>query len=225
MVANFLMKGVDMNVRELLSLSPVLPVMVVHDVDNTIKAAQAMFAGGIRTFEITLRTPIALLAISELKHSLPPDAIVGAGTITHPKDLQAAMKAGAEFGVSPGLTDKLTQAIHAEAWPFLPGVASASELMQAMDGGFDTFKLFPAAAIGGIDLLKAWAGPFEHARFCPTGGIHADNAADYLALKNVLAVGGSWLMPTEKVAQQDWLGITTLAQAACSLKAQIPESK
>ena len=225
MVANFLMKGVDMNVRELLSLSPVLPVMVVHDVDNTIKAAQAMFAGGIRAFEITLRTPIALLAISELKHSLPPDAIVGAGTITHPKDLQAAMKAGAEFGVSPGLTDKLTQAIHAEAWPFLPGVASASELMQAMDGGFDTFKLFPAAAIGGIDLLKAWAGPFEHARFCPTGGIHADNAADYLALKNVLAVGGSWLMPTEKVAQQDWLGITTLAQAACSLKAQIPESK
>ena len=225
MVANFLMKGVDMNVRELLSLSPVLPVMVVHDVDNTIKAAQAMFAGGIRAFEITLRTPIALLAISELKHSLPPDAIVGAGTITHPKDLQAAMKAGAEFGVSPGLTDKLTQAIHAEAWPFLPGVASASELMQAMDGGFDTFKLFPAAAIGGIDLLKAWAGPFEHARFCPTGGIHADNAADYLALKNVLAVGGSWLMPAEKVAQQDWLGITTLAQAACSLKAQIPESK
>ena len=225
MVANFLMKGVDMNVRELLSLSPVLPVMVVHDVDNTIKAAQAMFAGGIRAFEITLRTPIALLAISELKHSLPPDAIVGAGTITHPKDLQAAMKAGAEFGVSPGLTDKLTQAIHAEAWPFLPGVASASELMQAMDGGFDTFKLFPAAAIGEIDLLKAWAGPFEHARFCPTGGIHADNAADYLALKNVLAVGGSWLMPAEKVAQQDWLGITTLAQAACSLKAQIPESK
>ena len=225
MVANFLMKGVDMNVRELLSLSPVLPVMVVHDVDNTIKAAQAMFAGGIRAFEITLRTPIALLAISELKHSLPPDAIVGAGTITHPKDLQAAMKAGAEFGVSPGLTDKLTQAIHAEAWPFLPGVASASELMQAMDGGFDTFKLFPAAAIGGIDLLKAWAGPFVHARFCPTGGIHADNAADYLALKNVLAVGGSWLMPTEKVAQQDWLVIKMLAQAACALKAQIPESK
>ena len=219
------MKDVDMNVRELLSLSPVLPVMVVHDVDNTIKAAQAMFAGGIRTFEITLRTPIALLAISELKHNLPPDAIIGAGTITHPKDLLAAMKAGAEFGVSPGLTDKLTQAIHAEAWPFLPGVASASELMQAMDNGFDTFKLFPAAAIGGMDLLKAWAGPFEHARFCPTGGIHADNAADYLALKNVLAVGGSWLMPAEKVAQQDWLGITTLAQAACALKAHRPESK
>ena len=225
MVANFLMKGVDMNVRELLSLSPVLPVMVVHDVDNTIKAAQAMFAGGIRAFEITLRTPIALLAISELKHSLPPDAIVGAGTITHPKDLLAAIKVGAEFGVSPGLTDKLTQAIHTEAWPFLPGVASASELMQAMDNGFDTFKLFPAAAISGIDLLKAWAGPFAYARFCPTGGIHADNAADYLALKNVLAVGGSWLMPAEKMAQQDWQGIRTLAQAACALQPQIPESK
>ena len=214
-----------MNVRDVLSVSPVLPVMVVHDVDNTIKAAQAMFEGGIRAFEITLRTPIALQTIRELKHSLPSEAVVGVGTITQAKDLQAAMQAGAQFGVSPGLTAKLAQAIRAEAWPFLPGVASASELMQAMDSGFDTFKLFPAAAIGGIDLLKAWAGPFAHARFCPTGGIHAGNAADYLALKNVLAVGGSWLMPADKVAQQDWQGIRTLAQAASALKPQIPESK
>ena len=219
------MKGIDMNVRDVLSLSPVLPVMVVHDVGNTIKAAQAMFEGGIRAFEITLRTPIALQAIRELTNSLPPAAIVGAGTITQAKDLQAAMQAGAQFGVSPGLTAKLTQAIRAETWPFLPGVASASELMQAMDSGFDTFKLFPAAAIGGINLLKAWAGPFEHARFCPTGGIHAGNAADYLALKNVLAVGGSWLMPAEKVAQQDWQGITALAHAACALQSLMPESK
>ena len=219
------MKGIDMNVRDVLSFSPVLPVMVVHDVDNTIKAAQAMFEGGIRAFEITLRTPIALQAIRELRNNLPREAIIGAGTITQAKDLQAAMQAGAQFGVSPGLTAKLTQAIQAEAWPFLPGVASASELMQAMDNGFDTFKLFPAAAIGGVDLLKAWAGPFAHARFCPTGGIHAGNAADYLALKNVLAVGGSWLMPAEKVAQQDWQGIRTLAQAACALKPQTFESK
>ena len=219
------MKGIDMNVRDVLSLSPVLPVMVVHDVDNTIKAAQAMFAGGIRAFEITLRTPIALQAIRELRNNLPREAIIGAGTITQAKDLQAAIQAGAQFGVSPGLTDKLAQAIQTEAWPFLPGVASASELMQAMDSGFDTFKLFPAAAIGGIDLLKAWAGPFAYARFCPTGGIHADNAADYLALKNVLAVGGSWLMPAEKVAQQDWQGITALAQAACALQSLMPESK
>ena len=219
------MKGIDMNVRDVLSFSPLLPVMVVHDVDNTIKAAQAMFEGGIRAFEITLRTPIALQAIRELRNNLPREAIIGAGTITQAKDLQAAMQAGAQFGVSPGLTAKLTQAIQAEAWPFLPGVASASELMQAMDNGFDTFKLFPAAAIGGVDLLKAWAGPFAHARFCPTGGIHAGNAADYLALKNVLAVGGSWLMPAEKVAQQDWQGIRTLAQAACALKPQTFESK
>ena len=216
------MKGIDMNVRDVLSLSPVLPVMVVHDVDNTIKAAQAMFEGGIRAFEITLRTPIALQAIRELRNNLPREAIIGAGTITQAKDLQAAMQAGAQFGVSPGLTAKLAQAIQAEAWPFLPGVASASELMQAMDNGFDTFKLFPAAAIGGIDLLKAWAGPFAHARFCPTGGIHASNAADYLALKNVLAVGGSWLMPAEKVTQQDWQSITALAQAACALKPPNP---
>ena len=214
-----------MNVRDVLSLSPVLPVMVVHDVDNTIKAAQAMFEGGIRAFEITLRTPIALQAIRELRNNLPREAIIGAGTITQAKDLQAAIQAGAQFGVSPGLTDKLAQAIQAEAWPFLPGVASASELMQAIDIGFDTFKLFPAAVIGGVDLLKAWASPFAHARFCPTGGIHAGNAADYLALKNVLAVGGSWLMPAEKVAQQDWQGIRTLAQAACALKPQTFESK
>ena len=214
-----------MNVRDVLSLSPVLPVMVVHDVDNTIKAAQAMFEGGIRAFEITLRTTIALQAIRELRNNLPREAIVGAGTITQAKDLQAAMQAGAQFGVSPGLTNKLTQAIRAETWPFLPGVASASELMQAMDSGIDTFKLFAAAALSGIDLLKAWAGPFAYARFCPTGGIHADNAADYLALKNVLAVGGSWLMPAEKMDQQDWQSIRTLAQAACALKPQTPESK
>ena len=216
------MKGIDMNVRDVLSLSPVLPVMVVHDVDNTIKAAQAMFEGGIRAFEITLRTPIALQAIRELRNNLPREAIIGAGTITQAKDLQAAIQAGAQFGVSPGLTDKLAQAIQAEAWPFLPGVASASELMQAIDIGFDTFKLFPAAVIGGVDLLKAWASPFAHARFCPTGGIHAGNAAYYLALKNVLAVGGSWLMPAEKVTQQDWQSITALAQAACALKPPNP---
>ena len=214
-----------MNVRDVLSLSPVLPVMVVHDVDNTIKAAQAMFEGGIRAFEITLRTPIALQAIRELRNNLPREAIIGAGTITQAKDLQAAIQAGAQFGVSPGLTDKLAQAIQAEAWPFLPGVASASELMQAIDIGFDTFKLFPAAVIGGVDLLKAWASPFAHARFCPTGGIHAGNAAYYLALKNVLAVGGSWLMPAEKVTQQDWQSITALAHAACALKPQTFEFK
>ena len=133
------------------------------------------------------------------------------------EDLQAAIQAGAQFGVSPGLTPLLAQAVSHETLPFLPGVATASEVMQALDWGFDTFKLFPAAAIGGIPLLKSWAGPLAQARFCPTGGIDANNAASYLALDNVLAVGGSWLMPADKVAQGDWQGISALARQACSL--------
>ena len=209
-----------MNVRDVLSLSPVLPVMVVHDLDSIANTAQALFDGGIRAFEITLRTPQALSAITLLRQTLPPAAIIGAGTITQVQHLQAAIHAGAQFGVSPGLTPTLAQAVSHEALPFLPGVATASEVMQALDWGFDTFKLFPAAAIGGVPLLKSWAGPLAQARFCPTGGIDADNATDYLALDNVLAVGGSWLMPADKVAQGDWQGITALAMQACALHRQ-----
>ena len=207
-----------MNTRELLALSPIVPVMVVKDLDSIVPASLALFEGGIRAFEITLRTPLALEAIRLLNQALPAEAVVGAGTITHPSQLQAAVAAGARFGVSPGLSAELATAIQASALPFLPGVATASELMQAWDWGFDTLKLFPAEAVGGVNLLKALAGPFAEARFCPTGGIHADNAADYLALDNVLAVGGSWVLPQDKVEQQDWQGIRTLAQEACALK-------
>ena len=207
-----------MNTRELLALSPIVPVMVVKDLDSIVPASLALFEGGIRAFEITLRTPLALEAIRLLNQALPAEAVVGAGTITHPSQLQTAVAAGARFGVSPGLSTELATAIQASALPFLPGVATASELMQAWDWGFDTLKLFPAEAVGGVNLLKALAGPFAEARFCPTGGIHADNAADYLALDNVLAVGGSWVLPQDKVEQQDWQGIRTLAQEACALK-------
>ena len=212
-----------MDVRDILALSPVVPVMVVHDLGSIADAAMALFAGGIRAFEITLRTPQALQAISVLRQALPDEAIIGAGTITQPEHLQAAVQAGAQFGVSPGLTPVLAEAIRSEALPFLPGVASASEVMQATNWGFDTFKLFPAAAIGGVPLLQSFSGPFAQARFCPTGGINAGNAAEYLALNNVLAVGGSWMLPADKIAQGDWQGITALAQTAlaqtaCALK-------
>ena len=207
-----------MNTRELLALSPIVPVMVVKDLNSIVPASLALFEGGIRAFEITLRTPLALEAIRLLNQALPAEAVVGAGTITHPSQLQTAVAAGARFGVSPGLSTELATAIQASALPFLPGVATASELMQAWDWGFDTLKLFPAEAVGGVNLLKALAGPFAEARFCPTGGIHAGNAANYLALDNVLAVGGSWVLPQDKVEQQDWQGIRALAQAACALK-------
>ena len=207
-----------MNTRELLALSPIVPVMVVKDLNSIVPASLALFEGGIRAFEITLRTPLALEAIRLLNQALPAEAVVGAGTITHPSQLQTAVAAGARFGVSPGLSTELATAIQASALPFLPGVATASELMQAWDWGFDTLKLFPAEAVGGVNLLKALAGPFAEARFCPTGGIHAGNAADYLALDNVLAVGGSWVLPQDKIEQQDWQGIRDLAQAACALK-------
>ena len=207
-----------MNVRDVLSLSPVLPVMVVHDLDSIANMAQALFDGGIRAFEITLRTPQALSAITLLRQTLPPAAIIGAGTITQVQHLQAAIQAGAQFGVSPGFTPTLAQAVSHEALTFLPGVATASEVMQALDWGFDTFKLFPAAAIGGIPLLKSWAGPLAQARFCPTGGITNATASNYLALPNVRCVGGSWLTPTDAVRAGDWARITQLARDTQALR-------
>ena len=209
-----------MNARELLSLSPIVPVMVVHDLDTIVEASQAMFDGGIRAFEVTLRTPVALEAIRLLNDALPKEAVVGAGTITNVNELEQAMAAGARFGVSPGLTESLAKAIQEADLPFLPGVSTASELMQASDWGFDTLKLFPAEAVGGVTLLKALSGPFAHIRFCPTGGISPNNAAHYLSLPNVLAVGGSWLMPQDLIETHNWKEITELARKACALKAE-----
>ena len=207
-----------MNTRELLALSPIVPVMVIDDAEAAVDLAQALVAGGIYALEITLRTPAALPAMRRIRDAVP-QAVVGAGTITQPLQVQQCIDAGAQFGVSPGLTPALANAVQSAALPFLPGVASASELMAAQAAGFDTFKLFPAEAVGGIKLLQALAGPFADARFCPTGGITPTNAADYLALPNVLAVGGSWLTPKAAVAAQDWTEITRLAQAAGALRA------
>ncbi len=205
-----------MNALELLRHSPVMPVIVVQDTASAVDLARALVAGGIRSLEITLRSPAALGAIRAIRDQVP-DALVGVGTVRTPQQLEDALQAGACFGVSPGLTHHLAQAARSAGIPFLPGVATASEAMQAAEWGFTVQKLFPAEAAGGVALLKAWRGPLPDLMFCPTGGIHAGNAANYLTLPNVGCVGGSWLTPAQAVADREWNTITRLAQQACAL--------
>ena len=174
-------------------LSPVIPVLVIHDVAHALPIAQALVAGGIRTLEVTLRTPAALEAIAEMRKV--PGAVVGAGTVLNAKDLAASLKAGASFIVSPGLTAPLALAVAEAGVPFLPGVATAGDIMRGLDLGLSHFKFFPAEAAGGVQALKSLAAPFYQARFCPTGGITRDAAAGWLSLESVLCVGGSWLVP------------------------------
>lgn len=205
-----------MNALELLTHSPVMPVIVIQDTESAVALAQALVAGGIRSLEITLRSPAALDAIRAIRDQVP-DALVGVGTVRTPRQLDDALQAGASFGVSPGLTSTLAQAARSAGIPFLPGVATASEAMQAAEWGFTVQKLFPAEAAGGVALLKSWHGPLPELMFCPTGGIHAGNAASYLTLPNVGCVGGSWLTPAQAVANQEWDAITQLARQACAL--------
>ena len=205
-----------MNALELIELSPVMPVIVVRDADAAVDLARALVAGGVRTLEITLRSAAALDAITAIGDQVP-EAIVGVGTVRTPEQLDAALRAGARFGISPGLTEPLARAARDSGLPFLPGVATVSEAMRAADLGFMVQKLFPAEAIGGAALLKAWHGPLPDLIFCPTGGIHAGNAAQYLALPNVGCVGGSWLTPSAAVEARQWDTITALAREACAL--------
>lgn len=208
-----------MNTLELLELSPAMPVIVIHDIDTAVDLARALVAGGVRALEITLRSDLALQAITRIGQEVP-DAVVGVGTVRTPAQLEAAIRAGARFGVSPGFTTSLAQAVQAHAIPFLPGVATASEALRAAELGFTCQKLFPAEAVGGVALLKSWYGPLPDLMYCPTGGIHADNAADYLALPNVKCIGGSWLTPAKAIAARQWSVITDLARQACALRPQ-----
>jgi len=205
-----------MNALELLEQSPVMPVIVIKDIDTAVDLAQALVAGGIRSLEITLRSEAALQAIALISQAVP-EAIVGVGTVRNAKQWDAAIKAGARFGVSPGLTADIAAAAQASGLPFLPGVATASESMYAADQGFTVQKLFPAEAVGGTALLKALQGPLPDIMFCPTGGIHAGNAPQYMALANVKCVGGSWLTPDAAVSGRQWDVITTLARQACEI--------
>ncbi len=206
-----------MNPRELLRLAPVMPVIVVPDAGLAVDMARALVDGGLPVLEITLRTPAAFEAMRRIRDAVP-GAVVGAGTVLDRAQWQRAIDSGAVFGVSPGLTAELASAARASALPFLPGVATASEAMRAADEGFDTLKLFPAEAVGGRALLRSLHGPLPHLHFCPTGGIHAGNAAEYLALPNVGCVGGSWITPEALVAARDWAGVRELAAQAAALR-------
>jgi 2-dehydro-3-deoxyphosphogluconate aldolase / (4S)-4-hydroxy-2-oxoglutarate aldolase len=204
-------------IRGIMRASPVMPVMVLENVATAVPLAQALVRGGIKVLEITMRTPVALDCVRAICSSVP-EAIVGVGTITSPADLDAAVAAGAAFGVSPGATDTLLSYAIEKQFALLPGVMTPSDVMRALQHGFTALKLFPAQQAGGIGMLKALGGPFPQALFCPTGGIDAKTAPDFLALKNVACVGGSWLAPAAMVAAGDWSGIQALAQAAAALK-------
>ena len=196
--------------------APVIPVIVLRDVNHAVSMAKALVAGGIRVLEVTLRTPQGLAAIEAIAKSVP-EAIVGAGTVRNAADARAAAAAGARFAVSPGYTSSVGEACREARLPLLPGVATSSEIMQAQQDGFNELKFFPALQAGGINMLKAWQGPFAEVRFCPTGGITTANAAEFLALKNVVCVGVSWLVPTDTLERGDWEHITLLAREAAAL--------
>lgn len=206
-----------MNTREILAASPVMPVIVIADAAKAVPLARALVAGGIRVLEVTLRTSAALAAVRAMREAVP-EAIVGVGTLTRPQEIEAALGAGAMFGVSPGTTSALLEAAREAGLPLLPGVMTPSEAMAARDAGFDTLKLFPAQQAGGIDMLKALAGPLPELQFCPTGGIDPQSASAYLALKNVGCVGGSWLAPQSAIESEDWDGIERLARQAAALR-------
>lgn len=205
-----------MNALELLAQSPVIPVIVIKDIDSAVDLASALVAGGIRCLEITLRSSEGLDAIRIIRDAVP-DALVGVGTVRNASQFDAAINAGAVFAVSPGLTDNLAAAANQSNIPYLPGVATASESMFAADCGFRVQKLFPAEAVGGVALLKSLYGPMPDITFCPTGGVNLRNARDYLALPNVQSVGGSWLVPDSVVANKQWDVITQLAREASAL--------
>jgi 2-dehydro-3-deoxyphosphogluconate aldolase / (4S)-4-hydroxy-2-oxoglutarate aldolase len=197
--------------------APVIPVIVLNDVAHAVPMARALVAGGIRMLEVTLRTSQALACIEAIAKEVP-EAIVGAGTVRNAADAKAAANAGAKFAVSPGYTPTVGQACRDEGLSLLPGVATGSEIMMAQEDGYTELKFFPAMQAGGPAMLKAWGGPFFDVRFCPTGGVTAQNASEFLSLSNVACVGGSWLVPAEALAKGDWARIEMLAREACQLK-------
>ena len=199
--------------EEVLRQGPVVPVMVIHKLEQAVPLARALVAGGIRVLEITLRTPVAMEAIRIISREVP-GAMVGAGTVTRGEELAAVAEVGAVFAISPGLTVELLDAANQGPIPLIPGIATISELMTGMARGYSHFKFFPAEAAGGVKMVQAIAGPFPQITFCPTGGITLANYRDYLALKNVACIGGSWVAPQEAMDQGDWPRITALAREA-----------
>jgi 2-dehydro-3-deoxyphosphogluconate aldolase/(4S)-4-hydroxy-2-oxoglutarate aldolase len=203
-------------IDDILRQAPVVPVLAVSDVDDAIPLAETLVAAGLPVLEITLRTPVALEVIRRMR--TVPGAIVGAGTVLTAADLRAVEDAGAAFAISPGGTDALYSAAKQSGIPLLPGIATASELMRGLEHGWTRFKFFPAESSGGIPALKGFAGPFAQVKFCPTGGIDAAKAPAYLALPNVMTVGGSWMVPSDALKAKDWRTIGELAKGAATLQ-------
>jgi 2-dehydro-3-deoxyphosphogluconate aldolase / (4S)-4-hydroxy-2-oxoglutarate aldolase len=199
-------------IEHIMRTAPVIPVLVVDRVADAAPLAAALVAGGLTVLEVTLRTPVALEVIAEM--AKVPGAIVGAGTVLNPADLAASIASGAQFIVSPGLTEALARAAIAAQIPFLPGIATAGDIMRGLDLGLRHFKFFPAESSGGLPALKALAAPFGHCKFCPTGGITETKAPEYLSHDAILCVGGSWIAPVDLVAAGNWAEITKRAKAA-----------
>ena len=195
----------------------VIPVIVLSDVAHAVPMARALVAGGIRMLEVTLRTPQALACIEAIARDVP-EAVVGAGTVRSRADALAAADAGAQFAVSPGYTSAVGQACRDAGLALLPGVATGSEILMAQEDGYSQLKFFPAMQAGGPAMLKAWSGPFFDVQFCPTGGVTLQNAPEFLAVPNVVCVGGYWLVPSDALAQGDWARITQLARDTQALK-------
>jgi 2-dehydro-3-deoxyphosphogluconate aldolase/(4S)-4-hydroxy-2-oxoglutarate aldolase len=206
-----------LNIREIVGLAPVIPVLTINDLAHAVPLARALAAGGLKVLEITLRTPVALAAIAAMRKAVP-DAVIGVGTLTRAVDFAAADRAGAQFGVTPGLTPELASAARGARFPLLPGVMTPTELIAARNAGFSVLKLFPAEQAGGIGMLRALGAPFPDVLFCPTGGISRDTAPDFLALPNVVCVGGSWVAPKAMLEAGDWAGVEALARDAAALK-------
>jgi len=207
------MPNLPRSMRAILARTPVMPILTLHDASTAGDLAQALVKGGIHVFEVVMRTPQALAAVHAMREATP-EADIGMGTLMTPEDVVRAQQAGAQFGVSPGLTPELAQAIRTHRLPFLPGVATASEVMQARAFGFKELKYFPAQGPAGAAWLKDMSQVFPDVLFCPTGGIRPLHIPDYLNLTNCCTVGGSWVVPSDLLNDRDWVGITALAQLA-----------
>jgi len=205
-----------MKTIELAKYGPVIPVIVIEDINDAVPMAEALLAGGVKVLEVTLRTSCALAAIEMIANKVP-DAIVGAGTLRTKSDATNAKLAGSQFAVSPGYTNEMGMVCKEIELPLLPGVSSGGEVMHANNDGYYFLKLFPAVAVGGINLLKGFSGPFSDVQFCPTGGVTVNSAPDFLALPNVPVCGGTWLTPKNLIENKDWAAITKLAKQASSI--------
>ncbi|AOT08580.1 bifunctional 4-hydroxy-2-oxoglutarate aldolase/2-dehydro-3-deoxy-phosphogluconate aldolase [Pseudoalteromonas luteoviolacea] len=206
-----------MKIQEILSAAPVVPVIVIEELEDAIPLARALYNGGLRALEVTLRTPVAAEAVKQIKEALP-EAYVGTGTVVDKASFEASVNAGADFMVSPGVSSELLELAKSTDIPFLPGAATPSEAMELASHGFKFLKFFPAEAAGGAPMLKSIGGPLPQVTFCPTGGISLQSAPKYLALNNVICVGGTWMLDKSLIANKDWQAIEALAKQASEVK-------